>query len=85
MDHINMLAGSYNYPLVALSVLIAIGASYAALDLATGQGRNIRCGNPRGTGERSGTRDVHAELRPVLYKFAVDDSLRRDPNEEHCR
>ena len=28
------LIGSYNYPLVALSVLIAIFASYAALDLA---------------------------------------------------
>ena len=34
MDHVNTLASSYNYPLVALSVLIAIGASYAALDLA---------------------------------------------------
>src|SRR6266849_1667343 len=28
------LIGSYNYPLVALSVLIAMFASYAALDLA---------------------------------------------------
>jgi PAS domain S-box-containing protein len=33
MDAVNMI-GSYNYALVALSVLIAIFASYAALDLA---------------------------------------------------
>jgi NO-binding membrane sensor protein with MHYT domain len=34
MDYSNILTGSYNLPLVALSVLIAVGASYAALDLA---------------------------------------------------
>ncbi len=34
MDHVSVLASSYDYSLVALSVLIAIGASYAALDLA---------------------------------------------------
>src|SRR5258708_12823664 len=33
MDAVNLI-GSYNYALVALSVLIAIFASYAALDLA---------------------------------------------------
>ena len=33
MASVNLM-GSYNYPLVALSVLIAIFASYAALDLA---------------------------------------------------
>jgi len=33
MAAVNLL-GSYNYGLVALSVLIAIFASYAALDLA---------------------------------------------------
>ncbi len=34
MNHSDILTGSYNIPLVALSVVIAIGASYAALDLA---------------------------------------------------
>src|SRR5712691_12158211 len=35
MTHLDaVLAGSYNYLLVALSVLVAILASYAALDLA---------------------------------------------------
>jgi two-component system, sensor histidine kinase and response regulator len=34
MNPVSVLASSYNYPLVALSVVIAIGASYAALDLA---------------------------------------------------
>jgi two-component system, sensor histidine kinase and response regulator len=34
VDHVNVLAGSYDDSLVALSVVIAIGASYAALDLA---------------------------------------------------
>jgi NO-binding membrane sensor protein with MHYT domain len=28
------MAGSYNFPLVALSVLVAMSASYVALDLA---------------------------------------------------
>jgi len=40
------LIGSYNYALVALSVLIAMFASYAALDLAgrlTAAGRWTRC------------------------------------------
>src|ERR1700754_1867820 len=36
MNHVTnlMLVGSYNYGLVALSLLIAISASYVALDLA---------------------------------------------------
>ena len=34
MDHANLLAGSYDYHLVALSIVIAIGASYAAIELA---------------------------------------------------
>ncbi len=34
MPIIGALAGSYDYRLVALSVLIAVMASYAALDLA---------------------------------------------------
>ena len=34
MDHTVVLAGTYNYALVAVSVLVAILAAYAALELA---------------------------------------------------
>ena len=34
MDHVATLTGAYDYRLVAISVLIALLAAYAALDLA---------------------------------------------------
>ena len=43
-----MMTGTYNYGLVALSVVIAIFAAYAALDLPAGRGHPAASGGGSG-------------------------------------